>query len=100
VLRERAAALGRLFERARSRTETLRILAAGARRVAGRRAGVSAALAPEEFARRLRASSAPRARDLAVAIVAADAASPRSDAEMTRLASGLAAARRRYIDGR
>jgi hypothetical protein len=100
ALSEHAEALGRLFETSRARAVSLRILAAGARRAAGPRAGILASLPAAEFARRLRASPAPGASDLADALREADAARAAKDVAMARIAANLAAAKRRFLHGR
>jgi hypothetical protein len=100
ALSEHAEALGRLFETSRARAVSLRILAAGARRAAGPRAGILASLPAAEFARRLRASPAPGASDLADALQQADAARAAKDVAMARIAANLAAAKRRFLHGR
>jgi hypothetical protein len=96
---EHADALGRLLETARARREALSILVAGARRVAGRRAGFEANLSPAQFAAALRASSAPHAGALAAAIEAASAPGAVKDSRLAELAANLAAAKRRYLHG-
>jgi len=99
ALSEHAEALGRLFEKSRSRTVALRILAAGARRVAGRRAGIPAATPAPEFVRRLRASPAVGAAELADALQRADAGRASKDVQMAEIAANLAAAKRRLLHG-
>lgn len=99
ALSEHAEALGRIFEAARARTETLRILAAGARRRTAARAGLPATLAGAEFARRLRLSTSPGAAELADAMERADAGRAPKDVEMARVAANLAAALRRFLHG-
>jgi hypothetical protein len=99
ALSEHAEALGRLFETARARAATLSILAAGARRVTGPRVGIPAALPAPEFARRLRASPADGAAELADALARADAAKASKDVEMAEIAANLAAAKRRLLHG-
>jgi hypothetical protein len=99
ALSEHAEALGRIFEKAGARRETLAILAAGARRVTGPRAGIPASLAPAEFVRRLRLARAPAAAGLADALERADSPRTAKDVEMAEVAANLAAAKRRYLRG-
>lgn len=99
ALAEHAEALGRIFETSRASREALQILAAGARRVIGPRAGVSPTLSPKEFARRLAASPAPGAAELAHAIERADAPRAVRDSELASAAAELAAAKRRFLHG-
>jgi len=99
ALSEHAEALGRLFESARGRAVALRILAAGARRVTGPRVGILGAIPAPEFVRRLRASPAVGAAELADAMAAADAARTSKDVEMADIAANLAAAKRRLLHG-
>jgi hypothetical protein len=99
ALSEHAEALGRIFEKAGARRETLAILAAGARRVTGPRAGIPASLAPAEFVRRLRLAQAPAAAGLADALERADSPRTAKDVEMADVAANLAAAKRRYLHG-
>jgi len=99
ALSEHADALGRLFEASRGRAVALSILAAGARRATGPRAGIPAGVGAAEFARRLRASASVGAAELADALVAADSARPGKDVQMADLAANLAASKRRYLHG-
>jgi len=99
ALSEHAEALGRIFEKAGARREALAILAAGARRVTGPRAGIPASLAPAEFVRRLRLAQAPGAAELADAIARADSPRTAKDVEMAKVAANLAAAKRRFLHG-
>ena len=98
-LSEHADALGRLLEAARARPAVLRVLAAGARRVVGPRAGLSPTLSPRAFAERLATSPAPGAEELAAALIEADGIRPERDADLARVSRDLAAARRRYLHG-
>jgi hypothetical protein len=99
ALSEHAEALGRLFESARARTVALRILAAGARRIAGPRTGILGSMPAPEFVRRLRASPAVGAAELADALNRADAGRASKDVEMAEIAANLAAAKRRLLHG-
>jgi hypothetical protein len=99
ALSEHADALGRIFQKARARNEALSILAAGARRTTGPRAGIPASLAPAEFVRRLRTAQAPGAAELAEAIARADAKRFVKEAEMAEVAATLASAKRRFLHG-
>ena len=99
ALSEHAEALGRIFETAAARRETLAILAAGARRVVGPRAGIASSLPALDVTRRLRASPAPGAADLADAMARADAPRAVKDMEMAEVAANLAEAKRRFLHG-
>jgi hypothetical protein len=99
ALAEHAEALGRIFERAGARREALAILAAGARRATGPRAGVPSSLPPAEFVRRLRTAQAPGAAELADAIERAEAPRTPKVVEMAEVAANLAAAKRRFLHG-
>lgn len=98
-LSEHADALGQLLEKARARSEALRVLAAGTRRLVGPRAGLPATLAPAAFRDRLAASPSPGAAALAEALDQADRLQPSRDADVARAARRLAEARHRYLHG-
>ena len=98
-LSEHADALGQLLEKARAREEALRVLAAGARRVVGPRAGLPTSLSAMSFRDRLAASPAPGAKDLAGALDDAERLQPTRDADLARTARRLAETRRHYLHG-
>ena len=99
ALSEHADALGRIFEQAAARRETLRILAAGARRVASARLGMPGTLAPAAFVARLRGLRSPGAADLADAMERAESGREAKDVQMAEAAANLARARRRFLHG-
>ena len=73
--------------------------AAGARRVSGPRVGILGAIPAPEFVRRLRASPAVGASELADALQRADAGRASKDVQMAEIAANLAAAKRRLLHG-
>jgi hypothetical protein len=99
ALSEHADALGRIFEKAAARRETLRILAAGARRVAGARLGIPGTLPPAAFLARLRSLRSPGAADLADAMEVAESGREAKDVHMAEAAANLARAKRRFLHG-
>jgi hypothetical protein len=99
ALSEHADALGRIFEQAAARRETLRILAAGARRVAGARLGMPGTLKGPAFVARLRGLRSPGAADLADAMERAESGREAKDVQMAEAAANLARAKRRFLHG-
>lgn len=99
AMSEHAEALGRIFEKAAARRETLRILAAGARRVAGARLGMPGTLTGPAFVARLRGLRSPGAADLADAMERAESGREAKDVQMAEAAANLARAKRRFLHG-
>lgn len=99
AMSEHADALGRIFAKARARRESLRILAAGARRVAGARLGIPGTISSPAFVARLRGLKSPGAADLADAIERAESGREAKDVQMAEAAANLARARRRFLHG-
>lgn len=99
AMSEHADALGRIFEKAAARKETLAVLAAGARRVAAARLGMPGTLTGREFVARLRGLRAPGTADLADAMERAESGRAAKDVQMADAAANLARAKRRFLHG-